>query len=243
MMLIFFIFSFDTSAVVAQTISRSRSLANAALAQEIEDDLKPLPWAVPEQPRAASLIEPEVKEAKEMSNDGPNYTFDSLRRRVDHDTIKALTQRPFRFTNMSEVQYRVLSQMPEVAGIMPRPPHGMTPKAWMESMPEGSEERRVLQDKIENGVRKKDMLVKAKTGTGKTIVSRPTPNSVPFNLSLIRMSTAIHRPFWYRLSRGGFTISIRRATRAGKILARKLIPARKDSSFVSCCKAYGRLKS
>jgi ATP-dependent RNA helicase MSS116 len=170
-----FIFSVSIPlALVTHSILRVRSLANAAIAQEIEDDLKPLPWAVPEKPRPANLIEPEIKQAKEMANDGPNYTFESLKRRVDHDTIKALTLRPFRFQNMSEVQYRVLSQMPEIAGIMARPPHGMTTQAWLESLPEGSEERRILQDKIENGVRKKDMLVKAMTGTGMTIVSRST---------------------------------------------------------------------
>lgn len=145
-------------------------MSQAAVA-DIEDDLKPLPWSVPEKPQTASLFQPEVQQAKEMANDGPNYTFDSLKRRVNHDTIKALTLRPFRFQNMSEVQYRVLSQMPEIAGIMERPPHGMSPQQWLETLPEGSEEARILKDKIENGVRKKDMLVKAKTGTGKTIVS------------------------------------------------------------------------
>lgn len=163
----------DLVALASQHFPRTQSMATAAALKQIEDDIQPLPWNIAETAQPASdLIEPAILHDKEMVNDGPNYTFDSLRRKVNHDTIKALTLRPFRFANMSEVQYRVLSQMPEIAGIMARPPPGMTPNQWLESLPEGSEERSVLQDKIENGVAKKDMLVKAKTGTGKTIVSR-----------------------------------------------------------------------
>lgn len=70
---------------------------------------------------------------------------------------------------MSEVQYRVLSLMPEVVGIKEKPPKGMSEAQWVESL-EGEERERV-ERKIQEGVRKKDMLVKAKTGTGKTVVS------------------------------------------------------------------------
>ena len=162
----------DLVALASQCLSRTQSMATAAALKQIEDEIRPLPWSVPETAKpTVNAIEPEILHDKEMVNDGPNYTFDSLRRKVNHDTIKALTLRPFRFANMSEVQYRVLSQMPEIAGIMARPPSGMSPKQWLESLPEGSEEWKTLKDKIENGVEKKDMLVKAKTGTGKTIVS------------------------------------------------------------------------
>ena len=218
-------------------------MAQAALAQDIEDDLKPLPWSVPEKPQQPSMIEPEIKQAKEMANDGPNYTFESLKRRVDHDTIKALTLRPFRFQNMSEVQYRVLSQMPEIAGIMERPPHGMSTREWLESLSEGSEGRKILQDKIENGVRKKDMLVKAKTGTGKTIVS-DLRLGLPllFNEYIDTLDRA-RRLSWYLPLREEYTALTKRATRAGRTLARRLILARRVSSFVSLYSPDGDLRT
>jgi hypothetical protein len=42
--------------------------------------------------------------------------FSSLKGSVSHDTLTALTVRPFKFTEMSEVQERVLGLMPGLIG-------------------------------------------------------------------------------------------------------------------------------
>ena len=70
-------------------------------------------------------------------------TFQSLKGAVHPQTVKALTVKPFKFEHMSEVQRRVLTRLPELAG------------ASKDGKP----------------VEREDLLVKAKTGTGKTIVS------------------------------------------------------------------------
>ncbi len=46
--------------------------------------------------------------------------FQSLKGSVSHDTLKALTVRPFKFTEMSVVQERVLGLMPELIGVKKR---------------------------------------------------------------------------------------------------------------------------
>lgn len=86
--------------------------------------------------------------------------FTSLKGRINHDTLKALTFKPFQLAAMSEVQKRVLSLMP-----------GLT-----ESKLRGEAKEAVIAagedvEKAEVGAGRTDLLVKAKTGTGKTIVS------------------------------------------------------------------------
>jgi len=97
--------------------------------------------------------------------------FTSLKGKVDHDILKALTVRPFQLTAMSEVQKRVLALMPELSG--------GKPKASAVEAEEGGEEvmqTNVLGQKVSSAARgKHDLLVKAKTGTGKTIVSSSPP--------------------------------------------------------------------
>ena len=93
--------------------------------------------------------------------------FDSLRGYVNYDTLKALTFKPFTLSAMSEVQRRVLKLMPYLAG------------GKLSSVARQSEEDGELidnPDAVESpeGLKRgrEDLLVKAKTGTGKTIVSR-----------------------------------------------------------------------
>jgi ATP-dependent RNA helicase MSS116 len=93
--------------------------------------------------------------------------FTSLKGKVDYDILKALTVRPFQLTAMSEVQKRVLAMMPELAGGKPK---------RTASEGEAPEVEEVLQvnavgQEVSTAARgKHDLLVKAKTGTGKTIV-------------------------------------------------------------------------
>jgi len=84
--------------------------------------------------------------------------FSSLKGRMSANTLKAVTFKPFNLEAMSEVQKRVLSLMPELAG-------GRTgPELIAKETPEETEARKAR----EAGGRQ-DLLVKAKTGTGKTI--------------------------------------------------------------------------
>lgn len=104
--------------------------------------------------------------------------FTSLKGRVDHNVLKALTVRPFQLTAMSEVQKRVLTLMPELSG--------GKPKASAVEVGDGGEDvlqTNVLGQKVSTGARgKHDLLVKAKTGTGKTIVSlASTSLNIEFN--------------------------------------------------------------
>ena len=95
--------------------------------------------------------------------------FTSLKGKVDHDILKALTVRPFQLTAMSEVQKRVLALMPELAGGKPK-------RSAVGEEGGAVQEEEVLQvnaigQKVSTAARgKHDLLVKAKTGTGKTIV-------------------------------------------------------------------------
>jgi ATP-dependent RNA helicase MSS116 len=84
--------------------------------------------------------------------------FHSLKGRMDSDLLKALTFKPFNLIAMSEVQKRVLSRMPELAG-------GLTQKCVRES--ETPEQVAAREERESRG--REDLLVKAKTGTGKTI--------------------------------------------------------------------------
>jgi ATP-dependent RNA helicase MSS116, mitochondrial len=85
----------------------SRSLASAATAArqiELEDegDFQVDRFETPEEPVSTTV------------------PFQSLKGSVSHDTLKALTVRPFKFTEMSDVQERVLGLMPGLIGVKKR---------------------------------------------------------------------------------------------------------------------------
>ncbi|KAE8233152.1 hypothetical protein CF326_g1812 [Tilletia indica] len=96
---------------------------------EQHDDI-PLP---PPHMHKEDILEPEQHEEEEDTA----ASFQSLKGTVSENTLKALIGPPFSFKNMSEVQQRVLSLLPDL--ITPSSPSFQ------------------------------DLLVKAKTGTGKTI--------------------------------------------------------------------------
>ncbi|KAJ9093581.1 hypothetical protein QFC19_008310 [Naganishia cerealis] len=144
----------------ACAIHRSASSSAAALSTQIDETPS---WeeyvAKPDVETATDASELPVEDP--AAPPSPNLPFSVLKRRINHDSLKALTKRPFNFEYMSEVQERVLSLMPDLVGFEERPPHGMT-KAEFEA--QKSEEERNLPLP-----QKKDLLVKAKTGTGKTV--------------------------------------------------------------------------
>lgn len=93
----------------------------------------------------------------------PSDSFHSLKGYVEYDLYKALVDKPFKFEKMSSVQEAVLGLLPELAAPSAR----------------GAEKAEVSEDTIttlEDGSTKRghreistDLLVKAKTGTGKTV--------------------------------------------------------------------------
>ena len=85
---------------------------------------------------------PLSEEAIQETQSQASKPFAELKGKIHPDTLRSLTGKPFNFTNMSSVQERVLGLLPELIG--PDGPHGK-----------------------EGG--KRDLLVKARTGTGKTI--------------------------------------------------------------------------
>jgi ATP-dependent RNA helicase MSS116 len=85
---------------------------------------------------------PEDDSAVDPPVDVPGPTFSTLRTKVSPDTLRAITEKPFNHTHMSSVQASVLPLLPELA----RP-----------------------YNKDESHGPARDLLVKAKTGTGKTL--------------------------------------------------------------------------
>lgn len=116
-----------------------------------------------DEPESSSAAAAETDQTKDVQI----VPFDTLRGYVNHDTLKALTFKPFTLSSMSEVQRRVLKLMPYLSG-------GKLSSVAMQSESEG--ELIDNPDAIESpeGVKRgrEDLLVKAKTGTGKTIVIR-----------------------------------------------------------------------
>lgn len=100
--------------------------------------------------------------------------FESLKGKVNFDTLKALTFKPFQLMTMSEVQRRVLSLMPYLAGGKMQ-----NVKSHQERSSEEGGRETVNNDVVEDAEGeergREDLLVKAKTGTGKTIVSLTSP--------------------------------------------------------------------
>ncbi|KAI9510168.1 DEAD-domain-containing protein [Russula earlei] len=79
---------------------------------------------------------------EDSPEDSPRLEFSSLRTKISPDTLRAITDRPFKHTHMSTVQAAVLPLLPDLA----RP-----------------------YNKDESQGPPRDLLVKAKTGTGKTL--------------------------------------------------------------------------
>lgn len=141
-----------------------RSASSAAALAHTETESSPSWEEYAEKPQGAASTEvSDLPVEDPLTPPNPNLPFSVLRRRINHDSLKALTKRPFNFEYMSEVQERVLSLMPDLVGFEERPPHGMSKE---EFDAQKSEEERNLPAPV-----KKDLLVKAKTGTGKTVVS------------------------------------------------------------------------
>ena len=103
-----------------------------------------------------------------LTSTGPKVDlipFETLRGRINYDTLKALTFKPFQLTAMSEVQKRVLKLMPYLSGGKLR---GIARETGDEAAETEVEED---SEGLQRG--REDLLVKARTGTGKTIV-RPS---------------------------------------------------------------------
>lgn len=133
-----------------------------------ESSSKSTPSSAPETSTNGQIDNPGPSDSSESTQSAPTSTpFTSLKGRVDPDILKALTVKPFKLESMSEVQKRVLSLMPELSG--------GKPKASAVEIGEAGEEvmqTNVVGQKVSTAARGKlDLLVKAKTGTGKTIVS------------------------------------------------------------------------
>lgn len=112
-----------------------------------------------EAPRTAPTSSPDSPAGTIPKENAPLLMpFHALKGRMDHDSLKALTFKPFNLLAMSEVQKRVLSRMPELSG-------GVTKPSTVEA--ETPEETAARQEREQRG--REDLLVKAKTGTGKTI--------------------------------------------------------------------------
>lgn len=96
----------------------------------------------------------------ELAVDKPaGVSFATLKGRINYDTLKALTVKPFKLESMSEVQKRVLALMP-----------GLTASKLKGQAREEVEARGEDAEQAEKGAGRSDLLVKAKTGTGKTLV-------------------------------------------------------------------------
>lgn len=85
---------------------------------------------------------PESDAASDLPENNPLPDFSTLRTKVNPDTLRAITDKPFNHTKMSTVQAAVLPLLPELA------------RPYDEHQSDGPP---------------RDLLVKAKTGTGKTL--------------------------------------------------------------------------
>jgi ATP-dependent RNA helicase MSS116, mitochondrial len=96
----------------------------------------------PQEQKRHESTEPESDTALDPQAEDPRPKFSTLRTKASRDTLRAITERPFSHIHMSSVQAAVLPLLPELA----RP-----------------------YDKDESHGPPRDLLVKAKTGTGKTL--------------------------------------------------------------------------
>lgn len=108
--------------------------------------------------RAALPVEPLTAEQEEAleadeaidASEAP-VPFSKIKGAIHPDTYTALTKEPFKYHNMSPVQAAVLDMLPDLAAPYNR--HATRPDGETKTAP----------------VQHRDLLVKAKTGTGKTI--------------------------------------------------------------------------
>ncbi|KAN0061834.1 hypothetical protein ACQY0O_005827 [Thecaphora frezii] len=139
-----------------QSLSASRTvpLLSSTLARESPLRSFATYSALREQQQRNDEIEGEASQASQESDGSTqnrkparikDSTFDSLKGHISYPTWKALTVNPFGYTDMSPVQERVLHLLPELAQHIGKD---------SQQMSDGQG---------------RDMLVKAKTGTGKTI--------------------------------------------------------------------------
>lgn len=103
------------------------------------------------------------REKAEIANHPPD-SFHSLKGYIEYPIYKALVEKPFQFTTMSAVQQEVLGLLPELTDSTAR---GAAPREKEES--EGQDAEKVASLKRGERSFATDLLVKAKTGTGKTI--------------------------------------------------------------------------
>lgn len=98
--------------------------------------------------------------------------FETLKGHLNYNTLKALIFKPFTLSAMSEVQRRVLTRMPYLSGGTIRDSVNETLElGGKDGLPiEGLEELTENEEMMQKG--RQDLLVKAKTGTGKTIVRK-----------------------------------------------------------------------
>ncbi|WVO16479.1 hypothetical protein L204_104156 [Cryptococcus depauperatus] len=152
-------------------LSRTYSVA-ARVADKSTDDF----FVGHAEPRVSSVTKPaSFSDIPQLDDPGHNpdeplvdtVPFESLKGRINHDTLKALTFKPFQFKAMSEVQRRVLGLLPELAGGKLRGKARIDAES-SENQEEHQEENQEDNQNEESKVRE-DLLVKAKTGTGKTI--------------------------------------------------------------------------
>lgn len=123
------------------------------------------PQAVPAAPPTDQEVDerPLTRQEKAELAAHPSDSFHSLKGFVEHDLYKALVEKPFKFEKMSTVQEAVLGLLPELASPTAR-------GAEKQELPEG-----ILTVKEDGTPRRgyremsTDLLVKAKTGTGKTL--------------------------------------------------------------------------
>ncbi|KAF8122709.1 DEAD-domain-containing protein [Boletus edulis] len=87
-------------------------------------------------------------------------SFKYLKDRVNHHTLKALTVHPFQFETMTPVQERVTALLPDIA--RPWDPEGIIPPDISRPFPLN------WQPPVVDWNAPRDILVRAKTGTGKT---------------------------------------------------------------------------
>ncbi|WVQ83367.1 hypothetical protein IAT38_005508 [Cryptococcus sp. DSM 104549] len=104
-----------------------------------------------------STAEADAEAAEHDAAQNVNDPLRALRGRIEHNTLKALTGKPFHFTKLSEVQEKVFALMPQLAGGKLR-----------SAAKEAAEQAGTLEKELAVPQRE-DLLVKARTGTGKTV--------------------------------------------------------------------------
>jgi ATP-dependent RNA helicase MSS116 len=157
---------------------QSRAYTPAPRLRENEDD-DFLSDSTPSTGPTASTAGSSQSETFELESNSPSadapkvnlIPFETLKGRLNYHTLKALIFKPFTLSAMSEVQRRVLQKMPYLAG-------GLMEDTVKQTLEEGGKDglpldgvEELKEDPALQAQGRQDLLVKAKTGTGKTIVS------------------------------------------------------------------------